>query len=442
LRVSIIGTGYVGLVTGACLADVGNDVLCADIDAGKVQRLERGEVPIHEPGLEAVVERGLAAGRLKFTTDYAEVVRHAALVFIAVGTPSGEDGSADLSHVLDCARELGRLIDRDTLIVVKSTVPVGTNDKVRAVLARELAARGVTFKVTTASNPEFLKEGFAVNDFMRPDRVIVGVDDEGSAETLHTLYSPFNRNHDRVQVMDVRSAEFTKYAANAMLAVRISFMNEMANLADRLGVDIEHVRHGIGSDPRIGPQFLYAGVGFGGSCFPKDLRALVHTSEEAGEPAEILRAATSVNLRQRSVLAEKIKRFFNGALQGKTIALWGLAFKANTDDMREASSLAIIDVLTRAGARVRAYDPAAMSNARELLRGSNGVELAVSARAAVEGSDALAVVTEWLEFRSPDFEWLAQTLRSKAVFDGRNLYEPAAVRRAGLVYFGIGRGGQ
>jgi len=442
LRVSIIGTGYVGLVTGACLADVGNDVLCADIDAGKVQRLEKGEVPIHEPGLEAVVERGLAAGRLKFTTDYAEVVRHAALVFIAVGTPSGEDGSADLSHVLDCARELGRLIDRDTLIVVKSTVPVGTNDKVRAVLAKALAARGVTFKVTTASNPEFLKEGFAVNDFMRPDRVIVGVDDEGSAETLHTLYSPFNRNHDRVQVMDVRSAEFTKYAANAMLAVRISFMNEMANLADRLGVDIEHVRHGIGSDPRIGPQFLYAGVGFGGSCFPKDLRALVHTSEEAGEPAEILRAATSVNLRQRSVLAEKIKRFFNGALQGKTIALWGLAFKANTDDMREASSLAIIDVLTRAGARVRAYDPAAMSNARELLRGSNAVELTVSARAAVEGSDALAVVTEWLEFRSPDFEWLAQTLRSKAVFDGRNLYEPAAVRRAGLVYFGIGRGGQ
>ena len=442
MRVSIIGTGYVGLVTGACLADVGNDVLCADIDAGKVQRLEKGEVPIHEPGLEAVVERGLAAGRLKFTTDYAEVVRHAALVFIAVGTPSGEDGSADLSHVLDCARELGRLIDRDTLIVVKSTVPVGTNDKVRAVLAKALAARGVTFKVTTASNPEFLKEGFAVNDFMRPDRVIVGVDDEGSAETLHTLYSPFNRNHDRVQVMDVRSAEFTKYAANAMLAVRISFMNEMANLADRLGVDIEHVRHGIGSDPRIGPQFLYAGVGFGGSCFPKDLRALVHTSEEAGEPAEILRAATSVNLRQRSVLAEKIKRFFNGALQGKTIALWGLAFKANTDDMREASSLAIIDVLTRAGARVRAYDPAAMSNAREMLRGSNAVELTVSARAAVEGSDALAVVTEWLEFRSPDFEWLAQTLRSKAVFDGRNLYEPAAVRRAGLVYFGIGRGGQ
>ena len=442
MRVSIIGTGYVGLVTGACLADVGNDVLCADIDAGKVQRLEKGEVPIHEPGLEAVVVRGLASGRLKFTTDYAEVVRHAALIFIAVGTPSGEDGSADLSHVLDCARELGRLIDRDSLVVVKSTVPVGTNDKVRAVLAQELAARKVAFKVTTASNPEFLKEGFAVNDFMRPDRVIVGVDDAGSADTLHTLYSPFNRNHDRVQVMDVRSAEFTKYAANAMLAVRISFMNEMANLADRLGVDIEHVRHGIGSDPRIGPQFLYAGVGFGGSCFPKDLRALVHTSEEAGEPAEILRAATSVNLRQRSVLAEKIKRFFNGALQGKTIALWGLAFKANTDDMREASSLAIIDVLTRAGARVRAYDPAAMSNARELLRGSNGVELAVSARAAVEGSDALAVVTEWLEFRSPDFEWLAQTLRSKAVFDGRNLYEPAAVRRAGLVYFGIGRGGQ
>jgi UDPglucose 6-dehydrogenase len=437
----VIGTGYVGLVTGACLADVGNDVLCADIDKDKVRRLQAGEIPIHEPGLDSVVARGIASGRLRFSTEYREVVQHANVVFVAVGTPSGEDGSADLSHVLNCARELGRLIERDTLVVVKSTVPVGTNDQVRTVLNEQLRARGVAHKVSTASNPEFLKEGFAVDDFMRPDRVIVGVDDEKSAETLRTLYLPFNRNRDRLQLMDVRSAEFTKYAANAMLAVRISFMNEMANLADRLGVDIEHVRHGIGSDPRIGPHFLYAGVGFGGSCFPKDLRALIHTSEEAGEPAEILRATTRTNLRQRGILAEKIERFFDGRLQGRTVALWGLAFKANTDDMREASSLAVIDSLTHAGARVRAYDPAAMENARTLLHGKDGVELVASGRLAVQGADVLAVVTEWLEFRSPDFEWLAQSLRSKAVFDGRNLYDPDAVRAAGLAYFGIGRGG-
>ena len=441
MKVSIIGTGYVGLVTGACLADVGNDVLCADIDENKVRRLRAGEIPIHEPGLDAVVARGVASGRLHFSTDYNEVVRHAAVIFIAVGTPSDEDGSADLSHVLACARRLGSLVERDTLVVVKSTVPVGTNDQVRAALNEELRARGAPWRVTTASNPEFLKEGFAVDDFMRPDRVVVGIDDEHSAEILRELYLPFNRNRDRLQMMDVRSAEFTKYAANAMLAVRISFMNEMANLADRLGVDIEHVRHGIGSDPRIGPHFLYAGVGFGGSCFPKDLRALIHTSEESGEPAEILRAATRTNLRQRGILAEKIKRFFKGAVQGKTVALWGLAFKANTDDMREASSVAIIEALSAAGARVRAYDPAAMDNARTLLRGRNGLELVGSARAAAEGADVLAVVTEWLEFRSPDFEWLAQTLKAKAVFDGRNLYSPAAVRAAGLTYFGIGRGG-
>jgi UDPglucose 6-dehydrogenase len=441
MRVSIIGTGYVGLVTGACLADVGNDVLCADIDENKVQRLRAGEIPIHEPGLDAVVARGIASGRLHFSTDYREVVKHAAVIFIAVGTPSDEDGSADLSHVLGCARQLGKMVERDTLVVLKSTVPVGTNDLVRAALQEELRARGVSCKVTTASNPEFLKEGFAVDDFMRPDRVVIGVDDEHSTETLRELYSPFNRNRDRLQFMDVRSAEFTKYAANAMLAVRISFMNEMANLADRLGVDIEHVRHGIGSDPRIGPHFLYAGVGFGGSCFPKDLRALIHTSQEAGEPAEILRAATRTNLRQRGILAEKIQHFFGGNVRGRTIALWGLAFKANTDDMREASALAIIDGLTAAGARVRAYDPAALDNARTLLRGKSGVELVNSARAAIEGADVLAVVTEWLEFRSPDFEWLAQHLKAKAVFDGRNLYNPAAARAAGLTYFGIGRGG-
>lgn len=440
MKVSVIGSGYVGLVTGACLADVGNDVLCIDVDDGKVQRLGRGEIPIHEPGLDAIVQRCLAAGRLRFSTDYQAAVTHASVIFIAVGTPSGEDGSADLSHVLACARELGRRIERDTLVVVKSTVPVGTNDEVRAALREELAARGAAFKVTTASNPEFLKEGFAVDDFMRPDRIIVGVDDHDAAETMRVLYAPFNRNRDRLMVMDVRSAEFTKYAANAMLAVRISFMNEMANLADRLGVDIEHVRRGIGSDPRIGPHFLYAGAGFGGSCFPKDLRALVHTAEGVDEPAEILRAAQRANQRQRRVLFDKIHHFFDGSVGGRTIGLWGLAFKANTDDMREAPSLTVIEALTRAGAHVRAYDPVAAGNARRVLEGVKGVELVESARAACEGADALAVVTEWLEFRSPDFAWLAQTLRARAIFDGRNLYDPATVRASGLTYFGIGRG--
>ncbi len=441
MKLAVIGAGYVGLVTGACLADVGNDVLCIDVDRSKIEHLRAGEIPIHEPGLDTVVERCVKAGRLRFSTSYEEAVAHAPVVFIAVGTPPGEDGSADLSHVLACARELGRLVTRDTLVVVKSTVPVGTNDQVRAALGEELLRRGLQLHVTTASNPEFLKEGFAVDDFMKPDRIIVGVDDARSTETLRALYAPFNRNRDRLLVMDVRSAEFTKYAANAMLAVRISFMNEMANLADRLGVDIEQVRHGIGSDPRIGPQFLYAGVGYGGSCFPKDVKALVHTAETAAEPAELMRAAERVNARQRRILFEKMNRFFGGALAGKRIALWGLAFKANTDDMREAPSLALIEALTGAGATVVAYDPVAMDNARRLCAGNRAVQFAPSARAAAEGADALAVVTEWLEFRSPDFEWLAGTLRSRVVFDGRNLYDPAQVRAAGLKYFGIGRGG-
>jgi UDPglucose 6-dehydrogenase len=441
MKLAVIGTGYVGLVTGACLADVGNDVLCIDVDGAKIERLRAGGIPIHEPGLDGVVARGAQAGRLRFSTRYDEAVAHAAVIFIAVGTPPGEDGSADLSHVLDCARELGRRLTRDTLVVVKSTVPVGTNDKVRAVLHEELRRRGVASQVTTASNPEFLKEGFAVDDFMKPDRIIVGTDDARSTETLRALYAPFNRNRDRLVVMDVRSAEFTKYAANAMLAVRISFMNEMANLADRLGVDIEHVRHGIGSDPRIGPHFLYAGVGYGGSCFPKDVKALVHTAETAGEPAELMRAAERVNARQRRILFEKMHHFFDGRLAGRCIAVWGLAFKANTDDMREAPSLSLIEALTGAGARVVAYDPVAQDNARRLCAGNAAVRFASSASAACEGADALAVMTEWLEFRSPDFDWLAGTLKARAVFDGRNLYEPAQARAAGLTYFGIGRGG-
>jgi len=440
MQITIIGTGYVGLVTGACLADVGNDVLCLDIDAAKVERLRRGEIPIHEPGLDAVVARNAQSGRLKFSTQYEQATAHAVVIFIAVGTPSSEDGAADLSHVLDCARSLGRHIARDTLVVLKSTVPVGTNDQVREAIRSVLAARGAKIRIATASNPEFLKEGFAVDDFMKPDRIVIGVDDPQSSETLRQLYAPFNRNRDRLVVMDVRSAEFTKYAANCMLAVRISFMNEMANLADGLGVDIEQVRHGIGADPRIGPHFLYAGVGFGGSCFPKDLRALARTGDDIEEPTEILDAAVRVNFRQQRLLAEKVRKFFEGNLRGRVIALWGLAFKANTDDMREAPSLAVIAALTAAGARVRAYDPVAMDNARALLKGNAAIEFAASARAAADGADALMVVTEWHEFRSPDFAWLVQALTARAVFDGRNLYDPSAARAAGLTYFGIGRG--
>ena len=440
MHVSVIGAGYVGLVTAACLADVGNVVVCVDVDAAKVDKLNRSEIPIHEPGLDQLVERNAAAGRLRFSIDYDAAVSHARLILIAVGTPSGEDGSADLSHVIVCARELARRIERDSLIVVKSTVPVGTNDQVRATMRLELEKRGSQTSVTTASNPEFLKEGFAVEDFMKPDRIIVGVDDAQSARTLRELYKPFNRNRDRLIVMDIRSAEFTKYAANCMLAVRISFMNEMANLADRLGVDIEDVRRGIGSDPRIGPDFLYAGAGFGGSCFPKDLRALAHTAAEHNEPVDILAAAMRVNERQHNILATKISRFFDDELAGRTIALWGLAFKANTDDMREAPSLSVIEALTTAGAKVRAYDPVAMPNARSIVKANKHVAFMDSAQAAVDGADVLAVITEWLEFRSPDFEDLAQKLKAKAIFDGRNLYDPAAVRAAGLQYFGIGRG--
>lgn len=440
MHVSVIGAGYVGLVTAACLADVGNIVLCVDIDAEKVDKLNRSKIPIHEPGLEQLVERNATAGRLRFSTDYDDAVSHATLIVIAVGTPSGENGSADLSHVIVCARELGRRIEHDSLIVVKSTVPVGTNDQVRAAIRSELDERRKQITVTIASNPEFLKEGFAVDDFMKPDRIIVGVDDAQSAEMLRQLYAPFNRNRDRLIVMDIRSAEFTKYAANCMLAVRISFMNEMANLADRLGVDIEHVRHGIGSDPRIGPHFLYAGAGFGGSCFPKDLRALAHMAAEHDEPVDILTAVMEVNQRQHHILAAKISRFFDDELAGRTIALWGLAFKANTDDMREAPSLRVIDALTAAGAKVRAYDPVAMPNARSIIKANKNVEFTDSAEAAIHGADVLAVITEWLEFRSPNFSDLARKLKAKAIFDGRNLYDPSTVRTAGLQYFGIGRG--
>jgi UDPglucose 6-dehydrogenase len=439
LKITIIGTGYVGLVTGACLAEVGNDVLCLDVDARKIAILKDGGVPIHEPGLEAMVRRNAAAGRLTFSTDVDAAVRHGTLQFIAVGTPPHEDGSADMQYVLQAARNIGQRMTEWKIVVDKSTVPVGTADRVRAVIAAELAARKVDIPFAVASNPEFLKEGAAVEDFMRPDRVVVGADDERAIAALRAVYAPFQRNHERLLVMDVRSAELTKYAANAMLATRISFMNELANLADGLGADIEHVRQGIGSDPRIGYHFLYPGVGYGGSCFPKDVKALRHTAEERGTPLRLLAAVEAVNEAQKGVLVDKIVARLGSDLTGRRFALWGLAFKPNTDDMREAPSRAVIAALARRGARIVAYDPIAMDEARRVLGEAPHVEYAASPMAACEGADALVVVTEWKEFRSPDFDELKRRLREPLLFDGRNLYEPHAVRAAGLEYFAIGR---
>ncbi|MDH5222528.1 MAG: UDP-glucose/GDP-mannose dehydrogenase family protein [Betaproteobacteria bacterium] len=439
MKITVVGTGYVGLVAGACFADAGNHVLCLDLDAAKVSQLSAGGIPIYEPGLEAIVQRNRAAGRLQFTTDVAASVAHGELQLIAVGTPPDEDGSADLQHVLAAARAIGRRMDGYRVIVDKSTVPVGTADKVRAAVAEELAARGVRHEFSVVSNPEFLKEGAAVEDFMRPDRIVIGADDTRARELLRALYAPFQRNRERILEMGVRSAELTKYAANAMLATRISFMNELANLAERLGADIEEVRKGIGSDPRIGFDFLYAGAGFGGSCFPKDVKALQRTADEAGRPLLLLAAVDKVNDAQKHVLGTKIKARFGEALPGKRIALWGLAFKANTDDMREASSRALIADLLAAGATVSAYDPVAGAGARRLFANYGGVRIADSALGALEGSDALAIVTEWREFRSPDFSAMRAALAQPLIFDGRNLYEPAMVRAQGFEYFPIGR---
>jgi UDPglucose 6-dehydrogenase len=442
MNVTIIGTGYVGLVTGACLADMGNHVFCLDVDEAKVRRLNDGEIPIFEPGLEAVVRRNEAAGRLVFSTDVAASVRHGALQCIAVGTPPDENGSADLRHVLAAACGVGRHMDDYRVIVNKSTVPVGTADRVREAVAEELAKRGESARAlefSVVSNPEFLKEGDAVEDFMRPDRIIVGSDDERATRLLRELYAPFQRNRERLMLMGVRSAELTKYAANAMLATRISFMNELANLAERLGADIEEVRRGIGSDPRIGYHFLYAGAGFGGSCFPKDVRALQNSAQEVGRPLGVLAAVERANEVQKRVLADKIRARFGASLAGRRIALWGLAFKPNTDDMREAPSLALIADLLVSGASVRAYDPVARTEARRIFSGEPRVEISDSAIDCVSGCDALAIVTEWQEFRSPDFEELARRLKTPAIFDGRNLYDPAAVRAHGIEYFPIGR---
>ncbi len=428
-----------GLVSGACLAEVGNDVLCVDLDAGKVKILDDGGIPIYEPGLQEMVSRNHKAGRLSFTTDVERGVTFGTVQFIAVGTPPAEDGSADLQYVLGAARNIGRHMRDYRVVVDKSTVPVGTADKVRAAIAAELKQRGADIAYSVVSNPEFLKEGAAVEDFMRPDRIVVGSDDERATQVMRNLYAPFQRNHERVIAMDVRSAELTKYAANAMLATRISFMNELANLAERLGADIEQVRRGIGADPRIGYHFLYPGAGYGGSCFPKDVQALLRTAGEAEMPLFVMDAVERANAAQKLVLGAKIAKRFGADLKGLNFALWGLAFKPNTDDMREAPSLALVQELLARGASVTAYDPVAMEEARKILKNEPRVRYAASPMAALEGADALAIVTEWKEFRSPDFQRVKQMLRTPAIFDGRNLYDPAEVRQNGLEYYPIGR---
>jgi UDPglucose 6-dehydrogenase len=439
MRVSIFGSGYVGLVTGACLADAGNQVVCVDVDQRKVAMLTQGEIPIHEPGLDAVVKRNFAAGRLRFTTQAQEAVEHGQFLLIAVGTPSDEDGSADLRAVLAVARTIGQHMGEYKVVITKSTVPVGTADKVRAAVAESLKARGAVVEFDMVSNPEFLKEGAAIADFMRPDRVIVGTTSARAAELMRALYEPFTRNHDRMIVMDVRSAELTKYAANALLATKISFMNELANLAEHCGADIESVRIGIGSDPRIGTAFIYPGVGYGGSCFPKDVKALKRSAHEMGYRESILSAVEAVNDRQKTILFSKIKTHF-GDLRGRTIALWGLAFKPNTDDMREAPSRVLMEALWREGARVRAFDPVAMAECARIYGERTELTLCKSGPDALTGADALAIVTEWREFRSPDFDAIKAALKEPVIFDGRNLYDPAHMVRTGFSYYAIGRG--
>ena len=440
MRLTVFGSGYVGLVTGACLAETGNHVVCVDIDADKIARLNDGEIPIYEPGLDEYVERNVEAGRLEFTTDVQKGVDHGLFLFIAVGTPPDEDGSADLKHVLAVAESIGQHMTEYRIVVDKSTVPVGTADKVREKIRQELNARSLALEVDVVSNPEFLKEGAAIADFMKPDRIIIGTDNPRTTELLRALYEPFNRNHDRVIAMDVRSAELTKYAANAMLATKISFMNELANIAERMGADIEKIRVGIGSDPRIGYQFIYPGAGYGGSCFPKDVRALARSAADHGYEAALIDAVEGVNNRQKLRMFENLNSYYGGDLTGKTVALWGLAFKPRTDDMREAPSRKLMESLWAAGARVRAYDPEAMGETRRLYPDQAALELCDSAYDALAGADALAIVTEWQEFRSPDFERVREMLKDPVVFDGRNLYEPDILNMLGLEYYAIGRG--
>ena len=439
MKITVIGTGYVGLVSGACLAEMGNDVLCLDVDPRKIEMLERGEIPIWEPGLQEMVRRNVAANRMKFTLDVERSVGHGTIQFIAVGTPPDEDGSADLQYVLAAARNVGRYMTDYKVIVDKSTVPVGTADKVRDAIADELKRRGVDVPYAVVSNPEFLKEGAAVEDFMRPDRIVVGADDEQAIFLMKALYSPFQRNHERLVVMDVRSAELTKYAANAMLATRISFMNDLALLAEKVGADIELVRQGIGSDPRIGYHFLYAGAGYGGSCFPKDVKALIRTADDNGRLLHVLTAVEAANDAQKHVLVEKVIARFGESLAGRHFALWGLAFKPNTDDMREAPSRVVIDDLLSRGATVTAYDPVAIHEAQRAIGERQGLSYSDGPMQALEGADALLIVTEWKEFRSPDFDAIRAALKQPLVIDGRNMYPPALPRAAGLDYVSIGR---
>lgn len=442
MKVTTIGTGYVGLVTGACLAEMGNHVLCLDVNPEKIRVLQSGEIPIHEPGLLEIVSRNVAAGRLQFTTDVEQAVGHGTLLFIAVGTPPGSDGSADLSHVVAAARSIGQCMTDYKVIVDKSTVPVGTADEVRRGIGEELAKRGMKdLPYAVVSNPEFLKEGAAIEDFMKPDRIILGSDDEQATLLMRALYAPFNRTADRMHIMDVRSAEFTKYAANAMLATRISFMNELALLAEKVGADIELVRRGIGSDPRIGYQFLFAGAGYGGSCFPKDVKALIKTAADHGVELQVLTAVEAANEHQKRVLVDKVVERFGADLKGRRFAMWGLAFKPNTDDMREAPSLVVIDELTRRGATIAAYDPVSMLEASRLLGARDDVAFVARAEMALHEADALLIVTEWKEFRTPDFDAVKALLRQPVIFDGRNLYDLQLMRALGVEYHGIGRAG-
>ena len=440
MRVTIFGSGYVGLVTGACLADAGNDVLCVDVDQKKIDALKRGEIPIHEPGLDALIQRNAEAERLRFTTSAEEGVAHGVLQLIAVGTPPDEDGSADLKYVLAVARSIGQHMNEYKVVITKSTVPVGTADKVGTAVADALQQRGVEVEFDVVSNPEFLKEGAAIDDFMRPDRVVVGADNPRVMELMRALYEPFTRSRDKIICMDVKSAELTKYAANAMLATKISFMNELANLAELFGADIEKVRNGIGSDSRIGYHFIYPGLGYGGSCFPKDVQALVRSARGVKYEPQLLNSVEEVNKRQKEVLPGKINRHFGGKLSGKTFAVWGLAFKPGTDDMREAPSRVLLEALWKGGAKVRAYDPAATKEARRIWGDRPDLTLCARAKETLEGADALVIVTEWKEFRSPDFDALKKQLRNPVIFDGRNLYDPATMKKQGFTYYAIGRG--
>ena len=439
MNITVIGTGYVGLVSGTCLAEVGNHVVCVDIDQSKIDMLNNGEIPIYEPGLEDLVKKNVDAGRLSFSSDIKAGVDYGSILFIAVGTPPDEDGSADLKHVLAVASDIGKHMNDYRVVVTKSTVPVGTADKVRDAVSNALQEKGTSTEFSVVSNPEFLKEGAAVEDFLKPDRIVVGADDDRAIEMMRELYAPFNRNHERIIIMDIRSAEMTKYAANAMLATKISFMNEMANLAELLGADIENVRHGIGADPRIGYYFIYPGCGYGGSCFPKDVQALHRTAKAVGYDAQILDAVEAVNKRQKSVLVDKIVKRFGDDLQGKKFAVWGLAFKPETDDMREAPSRTIMEALWQRGATVAAYDPVAEEEVERIYGNRDDLSLVADPYDALDDADGLIVVTEWKVFRSPDLDSMMSKMKTPVIFDGRNIFQPATIRKAGIEYFGIGR---